>query len=301
MNYIIGVDAGGTKTEAAAYDLDGNRLAVSVAGPGNPGIDFDAALLNIKQAIAACVATLMENEVGLCKGICLGVAGIEVGENAGLLTVAVEEAFGCRTLVVHDAVMTHAAYFHGNDGILTIAGTGSVCYGQYEGTTGRTGGWGHVLGDEGSGYWIGLQGLKQIAREADEGRPSSELSRSLMNRIGVPDAAGVETFSYGAGKLEIAALATVVAESAQRGDESAIGILRAAGRELADMTVSLHKKLGIKGPASIAMSGGVLSAMEIVREEFKKQVEEKLHGTTFLEEKVSPTKGACTLLKTFMK
>jgi N-acetylglucosamine kinase-like BadF-type ATPase len=302
MDYIIGVDGGGTKTEAVAYDLDDNQIAFSMAGPGNPGIDFDAALLNIKQAISECVSILYQKDADwACRGICLGVAGIEVGQNAGLLTSAIEDVFHCKTLVVHDAVLTHAAYFHGNDGILAIAGTGSVCYGQHRGITGRTGGWGHVLGDEGSGYWIGLQGLKRIAREADEDSPASELSRSLMERIGTSDAAGVETFSYGAGKLEIAALAQVVAESALLGDEDAIYILRSAGRELAVMTVRLYKKLQMKGTGSVAMSGGVLNAMEIVRDEYKNCVKEELNGITFVEEKVSPTKGACTLLKTVMK
>jgi N-acetylglucosamine kinase-like BadF-type ATPase len=298
MDYIIGVDAGGTKTEAAAYDLEDNKTAGSQAGPGNPAVNFEGAIVNIKEAIAQCIHNLQTEETeGICRGIYLGVAGIEVGKNKEVLESFLRNEFQCNVIGLHDSEMAHAAILKGEDGIITIAGTGSVSYGRFKGKTDKTGGWGHVLGDEGSGYWIALEALKQMTIEIDSGINTSELSHQIMAHLGVLSVDGMKEYVHAASKNEIAHVAMVVAELARDGNPIAMDILDRAGMELALMTERLYKKLKITGPVSIGISGGILRNVEQVREQFRASLEKDLGTIRMLVEEVSPTKGACYLYR----
>ena len=96
MDYIIGVDAGGTKTEASAYDLEDNKVAGSISGPGNPAIDFDGAKSSIKEAISQCMLSLKDHcSGGVCRCIYLGAAGIEIGDKKELLEDFLRDTYRC--------------------------------------------------------------------------------------------------------------------------------------------------------------------------------------------------------------
>jgi N-acetylglucosamine kinase-like BadF-type ATPase len=296
MDYIIGVDAGGTKTEATAYDLEDKKIAGSLAGPGNPAVDFEGAKGNIKDAVFRCILNLNTQGIeGVCQGIYLGAAGIEVGKNIELLESYLREAFKCDVVGLHDSELAHAAILKGKDGIITIAGTGSVSYGRYDGKTGKTGGWGHVLGDEGSGYWIALEALKHMTHEQDSGMMASELSQRIMAHLGVIDVDGMKEFVHAASKNEIAELALIVAELAQTGDRHALDILDRAGIELAILTEKLYKKLEIPQICTVGVSGGILRNVAQVRERFCACMDRDLGAVLILDDEISPTKGACYL------
>jgi N-acetylglucosamine kinase-like BadF-type ATPase len=298
MDYIVGVDAGGTKTEAAAYSLDDKKIAGSISGPGNPAVEFKVAESNIKDAITRCIFFINEQGTqGLCRGIFLGAAGVEVGNNKELLEDSLKEAFQCDVVALHDSELAHAAVFQGADGIITIAGTGSVSYGRYLGKTEKTGGWGHVLGDEGSGYWIGLSALKRMTVEQDLGMQASRLSVRIMAQLGVTDAEGMKEFVHRAGKYDIAKMAEVVAELGQIGDGPASEILDQAGVELAAMTARLYNKLEITGPCLIGVSGGILCNVNQVHKRFCEALERDLGEVIILGKNIPSTKGACFLWK----
>ena len=298
MDYIIGVDAGGTKTEAAAYTLEEQEIAGSVSGPGNPAVDLHGAEANIKDAISKCIQSIKTQGVeGECKCIYLGAAGIEVGKNKELLEALLREAFQCEVICLHDSELAHAAILEGKDGIITIAGTGSVSFGRYNGKTAKTGGWGHVLGDEGSGYWIALEALKQMTVEQDSGMIPSVLSKKIMMHLDVTTVDEMKEFVHVAGKYEIADIAPIVAELGRTGDRQALDILDRAGIELAFLTEKLYKKLEIKGPCVIGLSGGILRHIDRVRDQFRLYVESDLDSVSIIAEEVSPTKGACYLFR----
>jgi N-acetylglucosamine kinase-like BadF-type ATPase len=110
MDYIIGVDGGATKTEAAAYNLMDEKIAESTTGPGNPAVDFKLAETNIMLALSQCLHKI-KGIGGECHGIYMGIAGIEVMDNKSRLEAQIEQAFRCHVMGVHDSELAHAAVF----------------------------------------------------------------------------------------------------------------------------------------------------------------------------------------------
>ncbi|MCJ7987316.1 hypothetical protein MUB16_30875 [Priestia sp. OVL9] len=131
MDYIIGIDGGGTKTEAVAYSLNGQELAASKSGYGNLLINYNTAITHIDECITACKTALTGYT---CKGISLGLAG-----SKALSKEEIKRYFYDRYQVevglYDDAMIAHEALLHGKDGILTIAGTGAVSIGKKTGYT----------------------------------------------------------------------------------------------------------------------------------------------------------------------
>ncbi|MDD3270071.1 MAG: BadF/BadG/BcrA/BcrD ATPase family protein [Syntrophomonadaceae bacterium] len=296
LRYIIGVDGGATKTEAVAYSLADQELAVGYAGFGNLSLDFDQAVKNIINAIQQCINSLEEQEgQGDCLCIYLGIAGIEVGDNLEKVETFLKEKFACKVQGFHDTELAYEAILKGEDGIITISGTGSVSYGLYKGKKARTGGWGHILGDEGSGYAIALAAFKRMTLEEDSGWVRSELTQTIMGKLNSDQVSDIRGFIYSASKGEIAAFAPIVAELAKSAEINSLNILKQAGKELAMMTERLYKKLGINESINIGVSGSILSKVDIVREEFKSCLERDLESVHIIADDISATKGACYL------
>ncbi|EQB89654.1 hypothetical protein M918_19625 [Clostridium sp. BL8] len=143
MSYIIGIDGGGTKTEAIAYTLEGQQLCRALTGFSNVLMDKNEAIKNIITAIDECnlkIANSLENNN--CLAIYLGIAGGESEEVNSFVTRALSDKYGVKVKVVNDAVIAIAALLKGEDGILTISGTGSISYGVSQGKIKTAGGWG---------------------------------------------------------------------------------------------------------------------------------------------------------------
>lgn len=296
MKYIIGVDGGGTKTKAVAYSLEDQELGQGHSGFGNLLLNFNLAVKNIISAIEQCQISLKESgRQGECLGIYLGIAGIEVSGYIEKLETLLKEKFHCKVQGFHDSELAHAAILKGEDGIITISGTGSVSYGSYKGKQARTGGWGHILGDEGSGYAIALAAFKRMTMEDDSGWDRSKLTQTIMNKLNVDTVNDIKGFIHTASKGEIAAFAPMVVELAQAAEINSVNILKQAGKELAMMTEKLYKKLGINESIKIGVKGSILSKVDIVRGEFISCLERDLDAVNILVEDISATKGACYL------
>ncbi len=296
MKYIIGVDGGATKTEAVAYSLEDQEIGSGYSGFGNILLNFDEAVKNIINAIQQCINSLKEqNRPGECLGIYLGIAGIEVSDNIEKVETLLKEEFYCKVLGLHDSQLAHAAILKGEDGIITISGTGSVSYGLFKGKQARTGGWGHILGDEGSGYAIALAAFKRMTLEEDAGWVRSELTQTIMSKLNSDQVNDIKEFIYSASKGEIAAFTSIVVELAKAAEINSVNLLKQAGKDLAIMTERLYKKLGINESINIGVSGSILSKVDIVREEFKSCLERDLESVNIIAEDVSATQGACYL------
>lgn len=286
--YIIGVDGGGTKTEAVAYDLDGGALATGYSGHGNLLIDGKKAVDHITDAIKQCF-TLLGREG--CVYIYLGLAGIESGTHRDDLEQALSR-FSLPFAISNDAQIAHAALLKGKDGILTISGTGAVSYGTYAGRLEIGGGWGHLLGDEGSGYWIAIEAFKKMIFDYDNGKPISRLSRNLLQALELVHVPDVKRFIYSKAKGEIAAVVPLIVSMADDGEQVAQNILTEAGRHLAKMTIALHDKLQWGGEPLIAIKGSVLTRISWVKESFVTKINSKIKGAIVIDEELSATKGA---------
>lgn len=295
MNYIIGVDAGGTKTEAAAYGLDDTELGKAFSGHGNLLLDFGQATAHIMDAIGKCKKDAEAHGGEACLGIYSGIAGIEVLDYPAKIEALLAEAFQCKICALHDSEFAHAAIFGGEDGIVALSGTGSVCFGLYRGKRAMTGGWGHVLGDEGSGYHIALEAMKRITLEEDLGIARSGLSQALFQALHLEKANDIKAFIHSTDKGAIAAYASIVAAQAEALEIHAINILKDAGKDLALTAERLYKKLGIREPIRVGTGGSILNHITIVRDEFRQCLERDMGIIDWVTQPVPPTKGACYL------
>jgi len=288
MNYIIGVDGGGTKTEAIAYDSSGMVLKTGHSGYGNLLIDKEKGIHHIIDAIKQCLDPL---GVEKCVYLYLGLAGIDSGMHQEALEKEIQR-FGIPYLIMNDVKLAHAALLKGKDGILTISGTGSVSYGVKGDHSEMSGGWGHLLGDEGSGYWIVIEAFKKMIKDHDHMKPPSSLSLKLLKALEVNSVAAIKTFVYSSTKGEIAALVPIILQEAESGNGEARKILKEAGIHLAKMTVRLYRKLQFESEIWIGIKGSILTQVANVRDAFAETIHLEIENVNVIDEQTSATIGA---------
>ncbi|WP_238948417.1 BadF/BadG/BcrA/BcrD ATPase family protein [Clostridium sp. YIM B02569] len=288
MKYIIGVDGGGTKTEAVAYDFQGNIIVTSVKGFANLLNNREKALNNIVDSIREIMDVLKEDEL---VGLYLGIAGSEVGDNAKIIKDTIKNELKTDCVLMNDAEIALKAMLRGNDGILTIAGTGSIAFGVKNNSSVRCGGWGNLLGDEGSGYKISIDAIKRMIFEEENSLPKSELTTRIMKRLGAKSIGEVVTFVYSSTKDEIASLAEVVSILGEEGNKIAEEILVNEGVDLAKTVINVYRKLKFES-CSIALVGGVIRKAKILRKSFEKYLRENIVIEYIVDDEISPTIGA---------
>lgn len=292
MHYIIGVDGGGTKTEAVAYDLDGNVLKTSLKGFANLLNNKEEALNNIHDSIKELVDEYGQENL---KGLYLGIAGSEASDNEQLIKEVADKFFK-DSVVMNDGELALRAMLKGEDGILTIAGTGSISFGVNKDKRLRCGGWGHLLGDEGSAYKISIDAIKHMIFVKENRLPKSEFIEAIMNEIGIDSEDDVIGFVYSSTKDEVAKVAPVVSKFAENGDRVAIEIMEKEGLALAKTTENTFKGLGFES-CSIGLVGGVIRKSKIVREVFEGYLLKNINVVEFVESQVSAAKGAYYIYK----
>ncbi|MCX7883648.1 MAG: ATPase [Caloramator sp.] len=291
MNYIIAVDGGGTKTEAVAYNLFGDELVSSTKGFGNIMINRETALKNIIDSINECIIKVNEKYGSSeCLFIYAGLAGVEAGDYKEYIREILNKRFKTDVMVINDAELAHASLLNGGDGILTISGTGSISIGIKDGRIERTGGWGHLLGDEGSGYYIAIRALKRAALEEDSRLSKSLLTNEIMKKLNINKIEYIKEFVYSSSKGEIASLAKIV-EICADSDEYANRILTDAGKELAKITCMVAQKLDFEGKVMVGIKGSIITKMNAVKKSFKESLNSKLKEVVIIEDNTSPVKG----------
>lgn len=286
MRYIIGVDAGAVRTTAAAFDLSGRLLSIENGKSGNVSDNFDVGLRNILDTIAT-VNEALENQ---CVLVVVGVAGMESVGLREHLTDALQAEISCPVQVFSDAQLAMYAYFQGGDGVLAIAGTGSIAYAKRGDTYYRCGGYGSILGDEGSAYYIAIEGLKLCLRRSDMGLPPDGLTAAIVDAVG-GELKNIVDFVNTHTKQEIASLAPIITAFAGRNDRDARQILVNAGALLADNVNVLLRRLTLMSPA-IAISGSILQSVSIVADSFYRRVLEQFPQARFITDEVVIPKGA---------
>ncbi|GEA29554.1 MULTISPECIES: N-acetylglucosamine kinase [Clostridium] len=288
MKYIIGVDGGGTKTEAVAYDFQGNIIVTSVKGFANLLNNREKALNNIVDSIREIIDVLKEDEL---VDLYLGIAGSEVGDNAKIIKDIIKNELKTDCVLMNDAEIALKAMLRGNDGILTIAGTGSIAFGVKNNSSVRCGGWGNLLGDEGSGYKIAIDAIKRMIFEEENSLLKSELTTRIMKRLGAKSIGEVVNFVYSSTKDEIASLAEIVSILGEEGNKIAEEILVNEGADLAKTVINVYRKLKFES-CSIALVGGVIRKAKILRKSFEKYLRENIVIEDIVDDEISPTMGA---------
>lgn len=292
MTFVIGVDGGGTKTEAIAYDLEGNELARGSSGFANLAVDIAKSIRHLWAAVQLCLERVERKK---CLAIYLGIAGLESMTSRQAMEISLRPILPAPFHIISDVQLAHTAALKGKDGILTISGTGSVCLGTLQGKRIFTGGWGHLLGDEGSGYWIAIQAIRKAIGEEETGQPVSLFSQKLIDFLGVSKRRHLISSVYSSNKGEIASLVPVIVEMANEGEQHAIQLLHRAGEELGKTTLRCWRKLGFPKSITLAMSGSVLAQVEQVRTAFIHRVKSTIPQVKIVIPKGSVTKGALYL------
>jgi N-acetylglucosamine kinase-like BadF-type ATPase len=174
--------------------------------------------------------------------------------------------------VVGDEVIALDAAFHGGPGILQIAGTGSNTIGRApDGSRESAGGWSSRLGDEGSGYWIGVNSVRRALHAYDREQPTRILKK-VGEIWGTPNLDDLVNLGDSTPGPDFAALAPAINELAEAGDPVALGVLRQASADLVEFVLLVRSKLRrkhkIAGEIPVAWTGGVIEKMTLVRKSF---------------------------------
>jgi N-acetylglucosamine kinase-like BadF-type ATPase len=192
----------------------------------------------------------------------MGMAGVDRPEDRLLYEEwAVSHFPNATVTIVNDAELVLPAGTPEGWGIGVICGTGATVVGRSPaGATARADGWGHLLGDDGSGYWIGMQGLRAIFQAVDGRGPATALQPAIFAAWNIASHEPIMTRLYvqDAPPAEIAALAAVVDQCAEEGDAVAARILARAGLAIAESVEAVARRLGMGGALPIGLAGGVI-------------------------------------------
>ncbi len=227
MGHVLGIDAGGTKTVCLLADDQGNIVAEARRG----GANLQAAgELEVEKVLHQVMEEAIGDRAIVPATICLGIAGVDRPDDYAVVGAIMRRiGYKARVIIVNDALVALESGAPGQPGVVVISGTGSISYGRNaKGEAARSGGWGYVLGDEGSGYWIGRAALRAVLRQADRRGPVTVLSELLLTHFDVdaPQELIHKVYTTNLKPTAIGALAKCVQSAFSHGDAVAIGILR---------------------------------------------------------------------------
>jgi glucosamine kinase len=269
MSLVLGIDGGGTRTRASIADGDKILGHCESSSIKRLRVGVETADANLRALLKEVFALAGVKGVNAA---CCGVASVSMpGTVDWIRNVFVE--FGVeRSDIVGDEVIALDGAFKGGPGILQIAGTGSNTIGRApDNSQESAGGWSSHLGDEGSGYWIGLHSVRRALRAHDREQPT-QILKKVGEIWGTPKLDQLVNFGDATPGPDFAALAPVINELAEAGDAVALDVLHQASADLVDFVLLVRDKLkrkhAIQGEVPVAWTGGVIEKMRLVREPF---------------------------------
>ncbi|HEY0753278.1 MAG TPA: BadF/BadG/BcrA/BcrD ATPase family protein [Ktedonobacteraceae bacterium] len=256
--YYLGVDGGGSKTLAIIVNERGEEIGRGLAGGANyNSIGLDAAVQNVRAAVEQ--AERAANRHQPFRRAWLGLAGIDRRADHNLLLPYLR-GFAEQVRLTNDGELLLAG-LENAVGVVLISGTGSIALGRdVDGRRARSGGWGHLLGDEGSGYIIAQQALQAVVRASDGRGPQTALRERILRAWNLQNTDELIGEIYGEpDKAKIASLSSWVMISARAGDQVAATIIQHAARELALAVNAVCQALGFSHQEiPLALGGGLL-------------------------------------------
>lgn len=245
----LAFDIGGSKTHAVRAE-NGTVVAETIVGSAN------VSSMGVEEAGRQLDAAI--EKLGGPDGVhtvLAGSAGVDTPASVERLeNLLAQRVPGARVGVVHDTHLILAAAGL-DEGIAVISGTGAVAWGRREGCSRRAGGWGHLLGDEGSGYWVAREVVRRALHDNDQGLAPAPLSLRLAEECGAGEVLDLHDLFYTrADRQYWARRSHVVFERAAVADERALEIVEAAAHALADLVGTVARMLGSTGP--VVLAGG---------------------------------------------
>ena len=256
----LGIDGGGTGSRALLADAELNPLAELQGGPLNP---YAMSALEVERNLRDLIARTLDGaglQPAAVRGVGAGVAGVRTAEEGepvrALLSQLLPDAG--RVRVTHDIEIALRGGIPGGEGIVIVAGTGSAAYGGWGGRAVHVGGWGVVMGDDGSGYWLGTQALRAVAQALDGRGEQTSLQMAVFDRLSLTAPRDLVAWSLTASKAEIAGLAETVLGQHRLGDRVAGKILDSGAAEIARTAVAAVRQLDAEG-VRIVLTGGLMA------------------------------------------
>ncbi len=299
--FVIGVDGGGTKTSAILVALDGTVIAEASGGPTNlQTVGIAKAAQTILELILECCQTAQVESPAL-QSVVLGLAGAgrpqaRADLSDKLIALSTKKKFPIKHITVEtDARIALEAAFAGGPGIALIAGTGSIAlYHTEDGKYMRSGGWGSILGDEGSGFAIGRDGLMAALRQFDGRGEKTLLMKKALDHYGITAVDDLIPKIYQE-HADVASFAPLVFEAAVERDRIAHLILVKNAADLADHVRVLTMLSRPKHKLSVSLMGGLLASENIYAKMVKEKIVASLPQVLVLKPKFPAAFGAAIL------
>lgn len=301
MDYVLGIDGGGTSTICLLATREGQTVAQVEAPASN---HRKADLRGARESIVAGVRAVLERAEASCPprfaAVCAGLAGVDTQDDAALLRRMLSEIVpAAQLLVVNDGEIALYGALEDEPGVLVISGTGSIVWATAtDGRRVRVGGWDYILSDEGSGYSIGLRVLRAVAAAHDRRTPPTKLTGEVLRVFRATDFNALLGIIYHEEMTpqRIASLAPLADRAATEDDLVATRVIEEAAKELVQLTASAVCLAGLSNNSfPLVPMGGALLAGGAFARRFRELMTSAVTCTRFTEPRHSPAEGAVLL------
>jgi N-acetylmuramic acid 6-phosphate etherase len=284
---ILGVEGGGTKTAWVLVEQEGDTLRVLDQGKLPPS--------NFRLVSPDRLRVIFEQMPVDANRVGMFLAGCATEEDRNLLTKLCSQVWpSAKILAGSDRDSGLAAALGRGDGIAVNAGTGASVTGRRGDRIEKAGGWGHILGDAGGGYFLSLQALRFILREYDLHRGEAQFTAAILRALSLNSRDELVRWAETADKMDVAGLAPVVFECAMNGDESVMKIVDEAAGVLSEYTAAVATRLGLLAPKVILL-GGLFQRDGVYVHAFKRKLKKNLSDARISISEQSPELGAAWL------
>lgn len=272
-SYLIGIDAGATKTLGVLWDKNGQEIKRVVKGFCNFNVDFLKSQKNLEKTIEE----LLFNLSGKIK-IVIGTSGYSYFEDPLAYQTELAKKFQTRVVFKDDGYLALNSIDNPNDlpVVLLISGTGSIVYGKKKNNYYRFGGHGHLLGDQGSAYKLAISAFKEVIYELDNNLLLSSFSKLFLKTVGISTLEEIKQLVYKSEKGEIANFAKIVYGLAES-DATAKKLVKQASFDLLEQTKAILRKMAVNGNFILALKGGLMENSKLLKADYL----EKLSALNF--------------------
>ena len=301
--YILGVDCGGTSTKAMLTTVQGCVLGRGKGGPANFAVNgVEGVLKSTFEAVDQCLQQGGLDRPALQKQgvfLSLGVSGAGREGEREEIGQALQALGFPQYVVVHDGRIALSGALGGSDGVVVIAGTGSIAYGVYQGRSSRVGGWGFLLGDEGSAFWVALRALQQVMWGYDgRGKQDDVLLEAVFDYFGLAQVEELIPIVYRQplDRGFIGGFSRNVSLLATQGHRPSLTILEEAGRQLGRLAVAALAELELLSkPGLVGACGGLFAAGDSVLVPMQDEIHGRAPHQTLILPQFEPAVGAVLL------
>jgi len=289
--YIIGVDGGGTKTLGVLFNLEGTELKRCVSGFSNFNIDYDQATQHLIEVLDELTINLKHTDE---LWIQLGISGYSKIREKESFEDALGEKYHAKVSLESDVLIAlyDVKKTKNVSVIMVIGGTGSVVMYSDQNRLEQIGGYGHLLGDEGSAYHLSITALKDVIDVYEDTGAYDDFGKMILDYLEVKHHFGIRDFVYSNEKTKVANISTFIDELASNGHKKAIKMIEDEAISLARQTVRAYLKMQKNEHLIIALRGGLLTKSHLMKKVFINQLNMSIKDYELNESDESPVKGA---------